>query len=105
AEPYRFVVIADMPAALSDESLQRLSSIATTGARCGVYMLIARDTRQPVNSKSVLDNLVAHCVNLSVEHGKFIWKDEVFRRFPLRIDPPPGEDFLTQILHRVGKAA
>jgi DNA segregation ATPase FtsK/SpoIIIE, S-DNA-T family len=50
AEPYRFLVIADFPDQLQRaRPLRRLSSIAATaGARCGVYTLIARDTRQPM---------------------------------------------------------
>ena len=44
AEPYRFLVIADFPAGFTDEALRRLASIASTGARCGVYTLIFRDT-------------------------------------------------------------
>ena len=45
AEPYRYLVIADFPVNFSDESMRRLSSIASTGARCGVYTLVMRDTR------------------------------------------------------------
>ena len=45
AEPYRFLVIADFPTGFEAEALRRLTSIATTGARCGVYTLIIRDTR------------------------------------------------------------
>ena len=35
AEPYRFLVIADLPQAFNDKSLGRLASIASSGARCG----------------------------------------------------------------------
>ncbi len=132
AEPYRFLVIADLPASFTDESLQRLSSIATTGARCGVYTLILRDTRQAITNKAMLDNLMLHSVNLverkaapagprgrsndghapppvvaapAESSGVYEWKDEVFRRFPLVLDPPPSEEFLTQILQRIGTAA
>ena len=39
AEPYRFLVIADLPTNFSDDSFRRLASIASSGARCGVYTL------------------------------------------------------------------
>ncbi|MFN5958611.1 MAG: FtsK/SpoIIIE domain-containing protein, partial [Planctomyces sp.] len=46
AEPYRFLVIADFPANFSEVSAKRLASILASGPRCGVYTLIAMDTRQ-----------------------------------------------------------
>ena len=53
AEPYRFLVIADLPTNFSSETLRRLAAIASTGSRCGVYTLITRDLRQPVTSGGV----------------------------------------------------
>jgi hypothetical protein len=47
AEPYRVLVVSDFPAGFTDEALRRLSSIAASGARCGVYTLIYQDTRLP----------------------------------------------------------
>jgi len=105
AEPYRFLVIADMPVNFSDEAFRRLSSIATTGARCGVYTLIFRDTRVNMPGGTHLDDLESHSINLVWENGKFTWRDEVFSRFPLVLDAPPAEDDLTKILHMVGKRA
>src|SRR5207249_11333675 len=64
AEPYRFLVIADLPVNFSAESFRRLSSIASTGARCGVYVLITRDTRSALPQGSHLDELEHHSVNL-----------------------------------------
>ncbi|HEU5117554.1 MAG TPA: hypothetical protein VFT74_12995, partial [Isosphaeraceae bacterium] len=47
AEPYRIIVVADFPSGFNDQSAQRLMSIATSGARCGVYTLIGLDTSVP----------------------------------------------------------
>ncbi len=105
AEPYRFLVIADFPAGMEGESLHRLSSIASTGARCGVYTLIMRDLRQPLPSGFHVEELEARSVNIVREDGAFVWKDEVFRKFPLTLDPPPSEDFLTRMLDVVGRHA
>jgi hypothetical protein len=106
AEPYRYLVIADFPVNFSDEALRRLSSIATTGARCGVYTLVMRDTRVSTAGGSVhLDDLDAHSVNLVREGDRFVWRDPVFNRFPLTLDPPPTDDELSKILHQVGKGA
>ena len=105
AEPYRFLVIADLPTGFSDESLNRLSSIATTGARCGVYTLIFRDTRVTVPSGTHLDDLEAHSINLFFKDDCFVWRDDVFSQFPLLLDAAPDEDELTKILHLVGDKA
>ncbi|MBC8109180.1 MAG: cell division protein FtsK, partial [Anaerolineae bacterium] len=105
AEPYRFLVIADFPVNFSQEAVQRLNSIASTGARCGVYTLISRDLRAPLPGNSHVDEIVAHSVNLVQQGEQLIWKDEVFERFPLSIDPPPVEESLTHILNTVGRYA
>ena len=105
AEPYRFLVIADFPAGFTDEALRRLAAISSTGARCGVYTLIARDTRVPVPGETLLETLESHGVNLAQDGDHFVWKDDVFRQFPLTLDPPPSEEFLTRILDVVGRRA
>jgi DNA segregation ATPase FtsK/SpoIIIE, S-DNA-T family len=35
----------------------------------------------------------------------FLWQDDVFRRFPLRLDDAPPETILTRLLHTVGQHA
>jgi S-DNA-T family DNA segregation ATPase FtsK/SpoIIIE len=105
AEPYRFLVIADFPQEFEAESLRRLSSIASTGARCGVYTLIVRDLRLAVPSGAHFDDVEAHSVNLVRKDGKFMWKDDVFKQFPLTLDAPPEDETLTKIMQVVGKGA
>ncbi len=46
AEPYRFLVMADFPTHINEESARRLASIVHSGPRCGVHTLIAYDSRQ-----------------------------------------------------------
>lgn len=43
AEPYRIVVIRDFPAKFSEIAARRLTSIITSGPRCGVYVLMSVD--------------------------------------------------------------
>ena len=48
AEPFRFLVVANFPANFSETAARRLSSIAASGARCGVFTLMTVDTKQPL---------------------------------------------------------
>lgn len=105
AEPYRYLVIADFPTNVSEEAMKRLASIASTGARCGVFTLIARDIRTPLPSGAHLEDLTSRAVHLVQQADKFVWQDEVFRRFPLSLDTPPDEATLTRMLHVVGTYA
>ena len=105
SEPYRFLVISDFPAGFTDEALRRLQAISSTGARCGVYTLIVRDTRLAVPGETLLETLEAHGINLVQEGGRFVWKDPVFQQFPLTLDPPPAEEALNPILDVVGRHA
>ncbi len=57
AEPYRFLVIADLPVGFTADAFRRLNSIASSGARCGVYTLIARDTRAALPAGRISMNL------------------------------------------------
>lgn len=105
AEPYRYLVIADFPVAFEGDAFRRLASIATSGARCGVYVLMIRDTRVPMPQGSHFDDIEAHSVNLVRVDGKYVWKDEVFKRFPLKLDGPPTEATLTDMMDVVGREA
>jgi S-DNA-T family DNA segregation ATPase FtsK/SpoIIIE len=105
AEPYRYLVIADFPVGFEGDAFRRLNSIATSGARCGVFTLIVRDTRKQIPGGVHLDELESHSVNLVRKDDHFLWKDEIFKQFPLTLDPPPGEEFLTEILDIVGRGA
>ncbi len=105
AEPYRFLVIADFPVSFEADAFRRLASIASSGARCGVYTLVLRDLREQLPSGTHIDELETHSANLIAQDGQFVWKDDVFGRFPLMLDEPPAEEALTRILDQVGRGA
>ncbi len=105
AEPIRYLVIADFPIGFEAESLRRLSSIALSGPRCGVYTIVLRDTRQVLPPGSRMEDLIAGSVHLTYKNGAFTWDDKVFKRFPLRLDAAPDEKTLTRLMDVVGKAA
>lgn len=105
AEPYRFLVIADFAANFSEEAARRLGSIINSGARCGVYTLIAYDTRHEVPPGIDLNDIAARAAHLLWQDGKFVWQDEIYKQFELIPDPPPSEDDLTRVMHAIGQGA
>ncbi|MFN4242465.1 MAG: FtsK/SpoIIIE domain-containing protein [Tepidisphaerales bacterium] len=108
AEPYRFLVVADFPTGWSAEALRKLGSVLTSGARCGVHVLLARDVRVSLERR-VLEDIRAAVTPLEVEAGDAAevlrWKDEVFGRFPLRADAEPSDAALTALCRAVGEGA
>ncbi len=104
AEPYRFLVIADFPVNFNEESARRLSSIIHSGPRCGVHTLIAYDARQELPSGIDIEDISAGSIHLVYEKDRFVWRDPIFKQFPLTPDKPPSESTLTNIMHAVGKA-
>jgi len=105
AEPYRFLVIADFPINFNEESIRKLSSIITSGKRCGVYTLIAYDDRQELPRGLDMDDIISNSIYLKYEDDRFIWQDSVLKKFPLVLDKPPADELLTRIMHQVGKAS
>ncbi|MCC6428829.1 MAG: AAA family ATPase [Phycisphaerales bacterium] len=105
AEPYRFLVIADFPAGFSEAAAKRLASIVASGPRCGVFTMIAMDTRQRPPAWVPLADIERGSVNLVFKGGKFTWQEEQFSRWPLEIEQPPGDEQFTTLIHEVGRLA
>ena len=105
AEPFRILVVANFPVNFSETAAKRLLSIASSGARCGVYTLISVDQKQQMPSGTQLKDLEPLCLNLTWKEGKFHWRDPNFNRFPLLLDTPPEPVRYSKIMHDVGDKA
>lgn len=107
AEPFHILVIANFPANFSDEAARRLVSIATSGARCGVYTLIGVDTKHRVPRNFELSELEAAATTLvwNAELNRFEWKDPALKNLPLVCEGPPDDNKVTEIIRAVGKLA
>ncbi|MCB9852342.1 MAG: cell division protein FtsK [Phycisphaerales bacterium] len=106
AEPYRFLVVANFPSNFSEESVRRLTSIVASGSRCGVYTLISHDVRMQLPKELSTRDLVGEGVYVvQSDDGEFVWRDEIYKHFPLTLDAPPPESTLTSLMHRIGAAA
>ncbi|HMC11559.1 MAG TPA: FtsK/SpoIIIE domain-containing protein, partial [Pirellulaceae bacterium] len=75
AEPFQILVIANFPANFSEEAARRLASIATSGARCGVYTLISADTKLALPRNFDLADIEAQAATLVWDLGerRFRW--------------------------------
>jgi S-DNA-T family DNA segregation ATPase FtsK/SpoIIIE len=110
AEKYHFLVIADFPHNFSDVAIRRLLSIATSGARCGVYTLIHWDTRQRVDA-AVAEDLrksAAHIVSKSVlreAQTTLTIGEQALPGVTVTVDEPPNAELATALIHKVGRSS
>ena len=105
AEAFRILVVANFPANFSETAARRLVSIASSGARCGVYTLLLVDANQPMPPGFDLNDVAPFCTCLLWRDGEFVWRDAYFRPFPLTVDQTPDEDRFTRIVHMAGESA
>jgi len=73
AEPYRIVVIRDFPAKFSEIAARRLTSIITSGPRCGVYVLMSVDGKLQVPNNF-------HLGDIEPSMNVFEWNDPPSKR-------------------------
>ncbi len=104
AERYHFVVIADFPQQFSDEAARRLLSIASVGARCGVFTLIHHDQRIDLPPGFQMDDLrkSSICI-LSGSDGLFL-KDTPVSGTKLSLIQAPESGRFIEWVHRLGEA-
>ena len=102
-EPYRFVVVANFPANFTETSARRLASIAASGARCGVYVILSIDTKAQMPANFSIAEIEKHATTLVLKDGTFTWSDPEFSKWPLTVEQAPSDEVFTQIIQRVGK--
>ena len=106
AEKYHFLVVADFPAGFSETAARRLQSIATSGARCGVFTLIHWDDRQSLPDGFAPEELRKSSIVLKRSGADFaIASAPPDAAGKLVFDPPPPPDLAVQFVHKIGKAS
>ncbi len=105
AEPFRILVVANFPVNFTDRAARRLTSIATSGARCGVYTLMVHDAKLPLPAQFDMKEIENHAVVLKWEGDHFVRTDPDYRKYPLALDTPPPEEQFTRLVQVVGRAA
>ncbi|MGQ9876122.1 MAG: FtsK/SpoIIIE domain-containing protein [Chloroflexus sp.] len=104
AEPYRFLVVFDFPAAFNEESARRLVNIVRNGPRCGVYAIIVMDPEKPLPYGFNPAELEQACTVIGWQDGHFVWQDEICH-FVLELDRPPATEVFDRIIKAVGEQA
>lgn len=104
AEPYRFLVIPDLPEALSDNGASKLKSILESGPRCGVYAILCAEhkSKLPKELKGSLDDVPA-TLHLGAKNRPF--EQGPKSELELELDPEPDDALFGQILDRVARAS
>ncbi len=105
AEKYRFIVIAGFPSAFSDTATKRLLSIASSGARCGVHLLIQRDLRQAAPDPALDEELRRTCIRLRFQNGGLQWLGAPEGADRILLDKPPSAQDSIALVHRIGQAS
>lgn len=103
AEKYHFLVIADFPVNFSDLAVKRLQSIAASGPRCGVHLLIHWDQRKPAPVEFVPDELRKNSICVVPKGEGFAIANANWEGTKLSLDAPPDADLATQLLQQIGK--
>jgi energy-coupling factor transporter ATP-binding protein EcfA2 len=105
AEPFRFVFIANFPVNFSPDAAQRVISLATSGARCGIYTFVLMDTRQPPPHGVNLDDLEKVSTTLVWRDGKYVLQDDLYGKYPLTLAEPPVEEISTKFFTEAAEKA
>ncbi|MFN8855688.1 MAG: FtsK/SpoIIIE domain-containing protein [Planctomycetaceae bacterium] len=103
AEPYRVLVIAGLPAGFGERALQRLQSIISKGARCGVATLLACDTRLPRPHGFDLGSLEELSTVLEWSDNRWIHRQPGIDGVELRPDPLPPPTTVVALVKRLGE--
>lgn len=103
AEPYHVLVVANFPTGLSDNAMRKLTTIAKTGPRCGVYTLMSIDTAAKIPADFILDDLLKDAVHLECLEERLRWNYPLYEKLPLELDTYPDRDKLTDLLHEIAQ--
>jgi S-DNA-T family DNA segregation ATPase FtsK/SpoIIIE len=104
AEAYRILVAIDFPTNFNDATARRLVSIAQTGPRCGVYMLILADTQKPLPYGFSLADIERFADVIDGDEH-FAWQDNDYKDCLLELDSPPAAVLFNRIVNTVGEVA
>lgn len=105
AEKYHFVVVADFPSNFSETAAKRLLSIALTGARCGIYMLIHWDRRHTMPQEITAESLWEQSARLRWNGSAFEFGEDLGGGVRLALDAGPCGEVAIEFTQKVGQVS
>lgn len=105
AEPFRFLVIADLPANFSEAAAKRLAAIVASGPRCGVFTLILADSRARPPAWLPMSDIERGAITLNWKSDKFVVKDEDYARWNVELEQAPPDQAFNALVRRLGELA
>lgn len=103
AEKYQFLVIADFPTNFSEVAVKRLQSIAASGPRCGVHILMHWDQRKTPPVEFVPEELRKNAICIVPRGEGFALANANWDGTKLSLDVPPTAERTTHLLQQIGK--
>ncbi|MEM7697694.1 MAG: FtsK/SpoIIIE domain-containing protein [Verrucomicrobiota bacterium] len=104
AERYHFLVVADFPNGFTDLATKRLLSIASAGARCGVFLLMHCDQRSEMPPGFRLDDLRKSCLVIQSGNDGFFLKENEVSGARFEMISALSTEQLSTWVHRLGEA-
>jgi len=102
AEPYRLLVVANFPVNFTDQSAQRLISIASNGPRTGVYTIVVMDNAQKSELyKFNIMELERQSNVIEYKENRFIWLDKDHGK--MEMDGIPDAELFNKIVGVIGE--
>lgn len=103
AEKYHVLVVADFPNGFSETAIRRLLSIASSGARCGVYALIHCDRRQPLPPEFDADTVLQSAIGMTARTQDWIFTGQFIPGLQVQWDSAPPAELALRLVHEIGK--
>ncbi|MBX3389114.1 MAG: AAA family ATPase [Phycisphaeraceae bacterium] len=105
AEPFRFLVIADLPANFSEAAAKRLAAIVASGPRCGVFTLIMADSRARPPAWLPMADIERGAITLTWKSDRFVVKDDDYARWNIQPEQAPPDDVFNVLIKHLGSLA
>ena len=104
-EPVRLVIVADVPAGLSERAAERLAALLRSGPRCGVHVWLLADAARPM--PAVIDpvQIRAHGVVLRERDGRLHLDHDGAREALFTSAPLPERAIAAALIARTSERA
>ena len=105
AEAYRVLVVANFPANFTEAAARRLTSIITSGARCGVFTILSFNSKLRMPRDFHRKDLEPHCLILDQRDGRYVWNNPAVGPLELAHEMPPEPKNVSDLVRTIGRMA